>query len=71
MALQRTGDRHAEVQPGGAPPRLKFKRGADGKLEVDEPPRETTTTTEAAERPTTPDDPRTGPLRDVPPLGPA
>ena len=71
MALQRSGtDRGSEVQPGGAPPRLKFTRGADGKLQVDEPAEERGTATEAAERPVTPDDPRSGPMRDVPPLGP-
>jgi hypothetical protein len=70
MALQRSGgDRTADVQPGGAPPRLKFKRAADGKLEVDEPRQETHEAVEPAERPSTPDDPRTGPLRDVPPIG--
>jgi hypothetical protein len=70
MGLQRSGgDRGAEVQPGGAPPRLKFTRGADGKLEVDEPRAETHETVESAERPATPDDPRTGPLRNVPPIG--
>ena len=72
MGLQRSGgDRGAEVQPGGAPPRLKFKRGADGELKVDEPEEERRTAVEASERPVTPDDPRTGPMRDVPPFGPA
>lgn len=68
MGLQRSGgDRGAEVQPGGAPPRLKFKRGADGKLEVDEPPEDRVETVEAAERPPTPDDPRTAQDRNFPP----
>jgi hypothetical protein len=68
MALQRSGgDRGAEVQPGGAPPRLKFTRGSDGKLDVDEPRPETVETTEAAERPPTPDDPRSAHIRNVPP----
>ena len=72
MGLQRSGgDRGADVQPGAAPPRLKFRRGADGQLEVDAPAEERRTATEAAERPVTPDDPRTGPMRDVPPVGPA
>lgn len=60
------------MQPGGAaPPKLTFKRDAKGELVVDEPERELRTAVEAAERPVTPDDPRTGPMRDVPPVGPA
>jgi hypothetical protein len=71
MGLQRTGgDRGAEVQPGGAPPRLKFKRDAGGKLEVDEPKPKTVETVESAERPPTPDDPRTASEQNVPPFGP-
>ena len=71
MGLQRSGgDRGAEVQPGGAPPRLKFKRTADGKLEADEPRRPTREAVEAAERPPTPDDPRPGVMRNIPPFGP-
>jgi hypothetical protein len=67
MSLQRSGgDRGADVQPGAAPPRLKFKRAADGKLEVDGPERETGTAIEPAERPPTPDDPRIGPGRENP-----
>jgi hypothetical protein len=70
MGLQRSQtDRSADVVPGADPPKLKFTRGADGKLQIDEPPRETKTATEAAERPPQPDDPRSGPLRDVPPVG--
>jgi hypothetical protein len=69
MALQRRDSRESQVQPGGEPPRLKFKRGADGKLEVDEPRPDTHTATEAAERPVTPDDPRTSPFRNIPPVG--
>ena len=69
MALQRSGgDRGAEVQPGGEPPRLKFTRGVDGKLQVDEPASETHETSEAAERPPMPDDPRPAHVRNVPPL---
>lgn len=69
MGLQRSGgDRDSEVQPGAAPPRLKFRRGADGKLEVDAARDPTRTAVEAAERPA-PGDPRMGPLRDVPPVG--
>jgi hypothetical protein len=62
MGLQRRADRGDQVQPSGAPPRLKFKRGADGALQVDDPEAgERKTSTEPAERPPTPDDPRTAP----------
>jgi hypothetical protein len=62
MGLQRRADRGQLEQPSGAPPRVKFKRGADGALEVDDPAaRERKTATEPAERPPTGDDPRTGP----------
>jgi hypothetical protein len=57
------------VQPGAAPPKLKFARGLDGQLHVEAGREETHTAVEAAERPAQPDDPRTGPLRDVPPVG--
>ena len=68
MGLQRSGgDRTADVQPGAAPPRLRFRRGADGKLESAEPPQVQEETVEAAERPPTPDDPRTAHIRNVPP----
>ena len=70
MGLQRSGDdRGDQVQPGGEPPKLKITRGADGKLKIGgerEAPKETV---EAAERPPTPDDPRPGPFRNVPPFG--
>lgn len=70
MGLHTRNTREQQVQPGGAPPRVKFKRDASGKLVAEEPERELKTAVEAAERPVTPDDPRTGPLRDVPPVGP-
>jgi hypothetical protein len=69
MGLHKRADRGEQVQPSGAPPRLKFLRGADGQLRVDEEREETKTAVEAAERPPQPDDPRSGPLRDIPPLG--
>jgi hypothetical protein len=55
----------------GDPPGMKvrMRRGADGKLHVVVPERELTETTEAAERPPTPDDPRTANQRNVPPYG--
>jgi hypothetical protein len=72
MGLQRSGgDRGAEVQPGGAPPRLKFTRDADGKLQVDEPEQERRTATEAAERPSAGGDPRGAQMPNVPPYGAA
>jgi len=49
--------------------KVVIRRGRDGKVEVLLPDRSLTETTEAAERPPTADDPRTGPLRDVPPVG--
>ena len=71
MGLQRSGaDRGDQVQPGGEPPKLKVRRGADGKLKVGEDPDPTVETVESAERPPTPDDPRTGISPFLPPLGP-
>lgn len=49
--------------------KVVMRRGPDGKLEVVVPPRKLTETTEAAERPATPDDPRTSSQRAVPPYG--
>jgi hypothetical protein len=70
MGLHRRADRGEQVQPSGAPPRLKFTRSADGSLQIDDPASgERKTAIEAAERPVTHDDPRMGPLRDVPPVG--
>jgi hypothetical protein len=46
-----------------------MRRGPDGRLQIVQPERELKETTEAAERPPTPDDPRSGPQRDVPPYG--
>lgn len=71
MSLQSRNTRESQVQPGGAPPGLKFKRDASGNLVADEPKQELKTAVEAAERPVTPDDPRSGPMRDIPPVGPA
>ena len=59
MALQRRADRGNQVQPSGAPPKLKVRRDADGALQVEGPDEgERKATVEAAERPPTPDDPR-------------
>jgi len=49
--------------------KVRMRRGPDGKLQVVLPERTLGETTEAAERPPTGDDPRRGPLRDVPPIG--
>jgi hypothetical protein len=56
---------------GGEPPdgKVVMRRDANGKLVVVAPPRKLTETTEAAERPPTPDDPRTANQRNVPPYG--
>ena len=71
MGLQRSGQDHGDqVQPGGAPPKLRVRRGPDGKLRVGDDPSPTTETVEAAERPPTPDDPRTGVSPYLPPIGP-
>jgi hypothetical protein len=55
----------------GAPPGMKvvLRRGKDGAVEAVVPPQETAETTEAAERPPTPDDPRSAAQRNVPPHG--
>ena len=53
-------------QPGG---KVVMRRGPDGKLRVVLPERKLVETTEPAEKPATPDDPRSGPMRDVPPFG--
>jgi hypothetical protein len=49
--------------------KVVMQRGPDGKVRVVLPERSVTETTESAERPPTPDDPRSGPLRDAPPYG--
>ena len=73
MGLQRRDDLGELVQPSGAPPRLKITRDGSGKLKINGPedldPANVHPTTEAAERPPQPDDPRSGPMRDVPPVG--
>lgn len=58
------------MAPGGEPPKLKVRRGADGKLKVgdDQPP--ATDTVEAAERPPIGEDPRPAIFRNIPPIGP-
>jgi hypothetical protein len=48
---------------------VRVRRGPDGRPQIEQPHRELIETTEAAERPTTPDDPRQGPFRVAPPFG--
>jgi hypothetical protein len=56
--------------PATAPElKVRVRRGASGRLEVVVPDRALTETTEAAERPPTPDDPRTANVRNIPPFG--
>ena len=80
MGLQRSGDdRGDQVQPGGEPPKLKVRRGADGKLKVGDGPAPTVETVEASERPPFAaserppfaDDPRPANERNIPPFGAA
>ena len=62
MALHQRNDRGDFVNPAGAgpPPKLKVRRGADGKLEVEGTPKEPPVVeeTRADERPPYPEDPR-------------
>jgi hypothetical protein len=46
--------------------KIVMRRDADGKLQAVEPEGETVTTTESAERPPTPDDPRAASDRNLP-----
>ena len=61
----------AKNQTAGEPPPKKVKMRLDAKgrwVPADEAP-EVITTTEAAERPPTPDDPRPAAFRNIPPFG--
>jgi hypothetical protein len=62
MALHQRNDRGEFVNPagGGPKPKLKLRRGEDGKLEVDEPKPGTQAETRPDERPPEPEDPRGG-----------
>jgi hypothetical protein len=61
----------ARSQTAGEPPplKVKVKLDADGHWQPVRPPRETTETIEAAERPPTPEDPRPAAIRQTPPFG--
>ena len=60
----------AKRQTAGEPPGLKVKmRLENGRFVPVEEPRELVETTEAAERPATPDDPRPAAYRNIPPFG--
>lgn len=73
MGLQRRADRGDQVQPSGAPPRLRVSRAADGGLRVHDPDdadrEDPQGSVEATEPPPVADDPRRGPLPDGPPPG--
>jgi hypothetical protein len=62
-------EKAAPTEPFGRGGKLQVRRGPDGRMEIVQPQRDLRETTEAAERPTTPGDPRSGPMRDVPPFG--
>lgn len=49
--------------------KVTIRLGPDGKPQVVAPERDLTETVEAAERPPTPDDPRSTPMRNIPPFG--
>jgi len=49
--------------------KVKMRLDAKGRWVPADPPPETTETTEAAERPPTPDDPRPAAFRQIPPFG--
>jgi hypothetical protein len=61
----------AKNQTAGEPPptKVKMRLDAKGRWVTADPPPELIPTTEAAERPATPDDPRTANFRNVPPFG--
>lgn len=61
----------AKSQQAGEPlpGKVKMRLDAKGRWVAVEPPRDTTETTEAAERPPTPDDPRPAAFRQIPPFG--
>jgi hypothetical protein len=69
MARHERAPREVPAQPFSGPVRVQVRRGPDGSPKIVRPPRDLIETIEAAERPTTPDDPRQGPLRAAPPLG--
>ncbi len=70
MARYERAPRAVPAEPHDAGPvKLQVRRGADGRPHIVKPERDLVETTEAAERPATPDDPRQGPFRAIPPLG--
>jgi hypothetical protein len=58
-------------QDAGEPPaaKVKMRLDAKGRWVPVHPPSDTTTTTESAERPPTPDDPRPAAFQNIPPFG--
>ena len=70
MARHERAPRAVPTEPfKGCPVQVRVRRGPDGRPEIVKPDLELIETTEAAERPATPDDPRQGPFRAAPPLG--
>jgi hypothetical protein len=61
----------AKNQTAGEPPgkKVRMRLDAKGRYVPADPPGETVPTTEAAERPPTPDDPRPAAFRNIPPFG--
>jgi hypothetical protein len=59
----------AAAPPAGGPVKVHLRRDEQGRLVIVAPDAPTTASVEAAERPPVPGDPRSGPLRDVPPFG--
>lgn len=57
------------AQPLSGPVHLRARRDEDGHVRIVTPERTLTETTEAAERPPQPDDPRPAPFRNIPPFG--
>jgi len=67
MAQRRTSPHTTSGQPLDRP--VKMRLDARGRWVAVTPKAETTPTTEAAERPPTPDDPRVSSWRQIPPFG--
>jgi hypothetical protein len=67
MPRHEPAGRETAGEPPG--PKVKMRLDAKGRWVPVEPERDLTTTTEAAERPPTPDDPRPAAFRNIPPFG--
>lgn len=62
-------ERLGRALPADILDKVKLRRDKDGKLEIDAPQRPTQETTEVAEKPPQPGDPRSATARNVPPYG--